>query len=432
MAFVLKSLFFVMALAISLAGATYSESSHFGPPALTGTPAQFGYTVAASGNWLVVCATGTDSNEGSAYVYQCPSQQSSTAPTPTNCTQLQILKPPQGAPNDTFGSFAVMQDDLLVIGAPLTNQSSGAMYLYTCTSNSTGPTTGGACTLSAEIANPGNNNNNSTTPPTAQNFDSFGYYVWTDDGYVVVGAPGYKNNTGAAYLFDCSDATACQMVSILTAPDGKPGDLFGLAVGIQDGLVAVGADSAADGRGAAYAFNCSVPESCVMLAELTADGHLNDSNVQTGAPSGFGHLIYVDGGMVYVGATGSNNRTGSVMIFDCSSGTNCSWLSTLLPVDAAMGDEFGSYIATLNNTLFVGAQRKNQGVGAVYLFDCSDLTACTQTQLLVPADGEPGDGWFGWMFAVTEEFLAVGSPFIHNSEGEAWVFVQSQNSTATP
>jgi hypothetical protein len=65
---------------------------------------------------------------------------------------------------------------------------------------------------------------------------------------IVVGAYGYNNGTGAAYLFgdpnDPQSGRKYSQLAILTASDGEIGDYLGVSVDIDGDTIVVGADDA--------------------------------------------------------------------------------------------------------------------------------------------------------------------------------------------
>ena len=63
---------------------------------------------------------------------------------------------------------------------------------------------------------------------------------------------GDNSNTGAAYVFSRSGGTWTQQAK-LTAPNGGPGDNFGISVAIAKSTAVVGAPGN-QGTGAAYVF----------------------------------------------------------------------------------------------------------------------------------------------------------------------------------
>jgi hypothetical protein len=81
--------------------------------------------------------------------------------------------------------------------------------------------------------------------------DYFGYSVAISGSAAVVGAPGNKSGTGAAYVFLGSGTTWSQQAEP-TASDGASGDEFGYSAAISGSTAAVGAFGNNSDTGAAH------------------------------------------------------------------------------------------------------------------------------------------------------------------------------------
>ena len=89
--------------------------------------------------------------------------------------------------------------------------------------------------------------------------DQFGYSVALDKGVAVVGAIG-AGVGGAAYTFERDSTGVWFQSHIFSASDAAVDDKFGCSVGIENGVVLVGAvedDDGGAGSGSAYAFKCA-------------------------------------------------------------------------------------------------------------------------------------------------------------------------------
>ena len=149
--------------------------------------------------------------------------------------------------------------------------------------------------------------------------DRFSAFLAIEGGTVVIGAPRDDDsgtNSGSAYVFRTNDGWATyNFVAKLTADDAAAGDYFGKEVGIEDGVVAIGACAPPgieqSGGGAVYVFRASDDGlTYSQVAKLTAaDGVAGDR---------FGQSLAMDGGTIVVGAMrdeDAGNRTGSVYVF---------------------------------------------------------------------------------------------------------------------
>ncbi|HEX4970634.1 MAG TPA: hypothetical protein VFV69_06220 [Steroidobacteraceae bacterium] len=79
--------------------------------------------------------------------------------------------------------------------------------------------------------------------PDAVASDRFGERVAVYSSTVAVTAPGWHSGQGAVYLFNCTDTQCVQRQKVI-ANDGHPGDDFGHAVDLGNGILVVGAPQA--------------------------------------------------------------------------------------------------------------------------------------------------------------------------------------------
>jgi hypothetical protein len=180
---------------------------------------------AANGTLLAVGAPGAN-DDGSVFVWR----RSSPATPGKTWTLVQTLTFP-GPTSDSsaaFGSSLAWSDDgrVLLVGAPSASWFAGAAYVFL---NSRSAGGAGTWTKGARIAMP---------DPTAT--DAFGSALaLTRNGTAaVIGAPGWSNACGRAYVFDgvngsTAPAGAPELVNVLDAPPGaKPS--FGAALSLLE------------------------------------------------------------------------------------------------------------------------------------------------------------------------------------------------------
>ncbi|MFT5424694.1 MAG: hypothetical protein ACI89L_002492 [Phycisphaerales bacterium] len=334
-------------------------------------------SIAINSGVVVVGAYSDDnengSNAGAAYLFDA-------------ATGLQTAKllPSDGAASDYFGISTAIENGVVAVGAYGDDDNgsySGSVYLFDASTGS-------------QIAK--------ILPNDGQVQAYFGYSVAIHNGVVAVGAFGNNDNglsSGSAYLFDA--ATGNQIAKLLPS-DGAAGDFFGLAIAIDNGVVAVGAypDDNENGStsGSAYLFDAATGLQTAKL--LPSDGAASDY---------FGFSIAIDSGVVAVGAyydddNGSNS--GSAYLFDAATGIQT---AKLLPTDGAADDQFGWAIAIDNGVVAVGTNRDDNEngsyAGSAYLFDAA---TGTQISRILPSDGQAND-FFGDSIAIENGVVAVGA-----------------------
>jgi hypothetical protein len=213
------------------------------------TPAafdQFGKSVAVSGNLVVVGAEQDDTgagDSGSAYLFDA-----------TTGALIHTLANPTPAASAKFGSSVSLSGNLVVVGTPNDStdaSASGRVHVFDA---STG-------TLSRTLVNP---------TPAAN--DHFGTSVAVSGHIVVVGAADDDTgggNAGSAYVFDANTGT---LLNTLNKPIPAASDNFGYRVAISGGRILVGApydDTQNPDQGAAYGFIVNSAPTALNLSSNT-------------------------------------------------------------------------------------------------------------------------------------------------------------------
>jgi len=268
---------------------------------------RFGYSVAISGDTVVVGAHwddtdgGSSENHGSAYVFTRPESGW------VNMQQTAKLNASDKAAGDLFGASVSIFADTIVVGAIGDDDygaDSGSAYVFVR------PTSGWVSTT--ETAK--------LTASDADDGDVLGTSVAIFDDTIVAGAPDPDNiaSPGYAYVFIRPDTgwVNSNQTAKLSASDGGGGDKFGRAVSISDDTIVIGAyqdDVSKGNQGSACIF--SKPGNGWINGTETSkiysdDGNLNDQ---------FGFSISISGDTIAVGANlddiASNADQGSAYIF---------------------------------------------------------------------------------------------------------------------
>jgi hypothetical protein len=355
-----------------------------------GVSDRFGFSLAVSGDTLVIGASGEDSNatgvngnqanesannSGAAYVF---TRSGST------WTQQAYLKASNPGAEDWFGYSVAVSGDTAVIGA------------YLEASNATG-VDGNQADNSASQAGAAYVFTRSGSTWTQQAYlkasntdaeDGFGSSVAVSGDTVVIGAGGEDNatgvngnqadnsasNAGAAYVFNRSGSTWTQQ-AYLKASNTGVGDFFGGSVAVSGDTVVIGAveedsnatglngdqaDNSATTAGAAYVFTRSG-------GTWTQQAYLKASN--TGAGDVFGGSVAVLGDTVVIGASSedsnatgvggnqaneSANNSGAAYVFT-RSGITWTQQAYLKASNTGAGDNFGNSVAVSGDTVVIGA-----------------------------------------------------------------------------
>ena len=336
---------------------------------------QFGWAVAAEGDFLVVGAFLDDLNgfdTGTAYVFDIDTGE-----------LLHTLSSPSASPSDYFGFSVAISDGVVAVGSRRSDVGAtddGAVFLFDA----------GEGSFLREIAN-----------PTPQSFDGFGRAVAISGDVLVVGAD--HDNTGApgagaAYLYSVSSGTLLH-----TLPNPTPNfvDFFGSAVAVSGDHVVVGAiradDAILDG-GAAYLFSVGSGE---VLATWTSPNP-NELDV-------FGGAVAIDGDTAVIGSywdDTSGTDAGAAYTFDANSRAQ---VFSLPNPSLGAFNYFGFSVAVSGNLVAVGAPFEDEGnvtdVGVVYLVDA--ISGDVQRTIYNP---EPAaSDAFGYSVAMHADLLVVGA-----------------------
>ena len=375
----------------------------------------FGYSVAASGDTVVVGAPGFvdemgDSQPGRVYVFVKPADGW------VNMVQSAELSASDNGSNSDaeFGFSIAIANHTIVVGAPGVAKA----YLFV-------EPTGGwrDMTETAVIEH-----------QATFNDDAFGYAVASDGSAdtLFVGAPAAairNSTTGAAYVFlkprdgwvDTSSPNA-----VLTASDAGAGDGLGNYIATSVGTVVVAANSKPAGNyyGAAYVFvrPTSGWVTATQNAELTASTQLTNAQLGTS--------LSVHGSTIVAGAPGPATLPGSVYVYVEPSG---GWANATETARVSAGnrypDGFGASEVVTGNSLIVGASLATVGAtigqGAAYLF-VKPASGWKSTSIFAAELTDKygtQDDTFGYSLALVGNALVSGAPFSFNQSdvGAAYI-----------
>jgi hypothetical protein len=320
----------------------------------------FGTSVAISGNTVVVGAADTSNfnhpaaaGPGSAYVFVMP------AGGWHDMTETAKLTASDGKNGDAFGDSVAISGNTIAVGAFFATDSSGnsfagKSYVFVR------PGSGWAGDL------------NETAKLTANDSELLNYMgasVGISGGTVVVGAYGHNNFQGVAYVFvkPSNGWKNMTQTAELSSSDGAGSDDFGFSAAIIGDTIVIGAPNARNSKGSAYVFvePSSGWTNMTQTSELIAG---NGVQFQS-----FGQSVATNGKVVVVGApsttVGSNFGQGAAYVFakPASGWRNRQSNLELIASDGAANDGFGLSVAISGTTVFAGAP-KNTTPGAAYVF----------------------------------------------------------------
>lgn len=423
----------------------------------TGPEDYFGYSVAVSGDTMVVGAYLEDSTaagSGAAYVFVRDG---------TNWTQQAHLKASNPGNYDFFGIAVAISGDTLVVAA--NGEDSSATGVDGDGSDNSASDSGAAYVF---VRNGTNWTQQAYLKASnTDGGDEFGVSVAISGDTVVVGAPGENSSAtgvdgdgsdnsisraGAAYVFVRNGTTWTQQAYLKaanTSAAGAFGDAFGWSVAVSGDTVVVGStgeDSSATGvngdqsdnraynSGAAYVFvrnGNTWSQQAYLKASNTEGGYADYDSGDT-----FGRSVAISEDTIVVGAPledsnatgvggdGSDNSaelSGAAYVF-VREGTNWTQQAYLKASNTGTGDVFGWSVAISGDTIVVGARLEDSNAigvngsqsnnsiaesGAAYVFVRSGTTWTQQAYLKASNTGANDD--FGVAVAVSGNTVVVGA-----------------------
>jgi phosphodiesterase/alkaline phosphatase D-like protein len=255
----------------------------------------------------------------------------------------------------------------------------------------------------------------------------------------LIGAPGDKEQIGAAWVFTRSGTTWTQQGAKLVAKSGEEiekgefGDSVAMSIESTTATALIGARGDKGGIGAAWVFTRSGTTWTQQGAKLVAK-----SGEETGTGAfGSGVALAVEGTTTtaLIGASGDKEGIGAAWVFTRSGTT---WTQQGAKLVAKSGEEtgngfFGSSVAlsieSTTMTALIGAPHDNTDVGAAWVFTRTGTTWTQQgTKLLAKTPEEFGKGEFGATVALLAKegtTALFGAPADNHGVGTAWAFARS-------
>jgi len=394
---------------------------------------QFGISVAISGDTLVVGAPSEDSNgsapgdnsagdSGAAYVFvRCG----------TTWTQQAYLKAGNAEANDVFGFSVAISGDTIVIGAigedsngsgPEDNSAgfSGAAYVF--------ERSGALWTQEAYLKASNVEPDDYFGWSVAISGDTVVVGAYGEDSDGSSQDDNSLAYSGAAYVFERS-GTIWTQEDYLKASNVEIWDLFGYSVAISGDTVVVGAygedsngsapdDNSEEDAGAAYVF---VRDGL----NWTQQAYLKAGNTE--ANDWFGFSVAISGDTIVIGAMGEDSNgsgpdnddapdSGAAYMF-VRSGMTWTQQAYLKAANAELNNYFGGSVAVSGDMVVIGAHKDDsiaENAGSAYVFVRSG-TVWSQ-QVYLQADNAEAEDWYGISVDVSSDTIVVGAGH-ENSDG---------------
>ncbi|AOT08648.1 FG-GAP repeat protein [Pseudoalteromonas luteoviolacea] len=241
--------------------------------------------------------------------------------------------------------------------------------------------------------------------------DVFGQSIALTERFLVIGAPhsdAPHKDSGSAYVYTRKN-DAWHFQTKLTAKDGAADDLFGISVAIDGNTILVGADlhdEIAPEAGAVYAYEFDGKQWLQQAKLLAKDG--GDTDI-------FGVRVALQGNTALISArrddiAGVGVDAGSAYIFERTEGK---WvqIQKLTAPDAYADDRFARGVTLSKDTALISAMHhdvNSSNAGAVYVYKKHD-GQWQYTSKIVAKDGKADDK-FGWNLSLSNQHAIVAAP----------------------
>ncbi len=346
----------------------------------------FGLSMAAAGDWLLVGQSGVQTEQSRLALRRGNDEAGEAAPAGMvyayrrgpdgRWSEAQRFRAPASASGDAFGAAIAMSGDRALVGAPFAAgddgaaEAAGRVFEYRLRN--------GTWQASGEL------------PVEAEAQASFGSAITMTDDRVLVGAPNAGSGIGTAYMYRArEDGSSWSRPTRIDAPEPLERDIFGNAVALAGADVWIGAPVA---RGIETGMTFVFSDAEVRTFRFTEE--------ETNTEDSFGHRVVSDGEVVAVTASGLDHQAGGVFVYERDGGGAWQQVDLLLSPPDAMG-------------AVTGEERRCVD-GSVEQFDCTDveLYAYVPAAMLTAPEHARGvranDNW-GWTDAATgREYALVG------------------------
>ncbi|NNE70395.1 MAG: choice-of-anchor B family protein [Rhodothermales bacterium] len=337
--------------------------------------AQFGATVAVSGDQLIAGGSSNDLSPGALYIYEMGSDGM--------WAETGSISASAGMAGDRFGRSASISGNWMAVGAPGAN----SVYFFERMDDGTWAERGAL----------------------TEDVDGFGGSVLMDGDHMLVAVGGGFRSAGSVHAYMWTEDGWAKKGS-LTPEVEEEGGLRGFpsSMALSNGRAAVSSSFANERSGAVWTFKYEGDE---WVSDGTADVPYASANAGTGSA-----LMMVDGEYLAVGMPGHDNRMGSVAVFR-NQGEGWQFDMRMSPYVSEAGARFGSSLHFANNTAYVGATGNG---GMIYAFPVG--MDGIQSTSVIAAEGLDSNASFGATMAVGEQVAVIGATGQENRSGVAVPF----------
>lgn len=251
--------------------------------------------------------------------------------------------------------------------------------------------------------------------------DYFGYSIAFSENYAIVGAPGFKEGQGSAYIYK-RDGNNWKQLTKLTADDSNKDDWFGAEVAITDDYAIVGSpwdDDLVTDCGSVY-FYKRLGESNWKLESKAYPNH------EFKTWCNFGIAISVQGDYAVIGSWQEHWAQGAFYIYKHDGNK---WVDTqgrIVPKEIVNFDTFAGALCMDGDWIVLGASMSDhqaQDGGAAYFYK-REGESWVEKQMVFADDPDKEDFFGTWVYLSGDYAIitATGDDAKGTNSGSAYIF----------
>tara|TARA_R100000935_G_scaffold1439_1_gene4539 strand:- start:93350 stop:94858 length:1509 start_codon:yes stop_codon:yes gene_type:complete len=309
-----------------------------------------------------------------------------------------------------YGTSVDIKEDFAIVGASRENIAAGAAYIYQKDSEGTW------------------NDAQKLTAFDAREMAEFGGASKFGEDFVVVASGRGDVNSiiraGALYVYNFNDNNNTWEYNVkLHASDFSSDAKLGMnptSLDVDGETIVGGAPGDSGWTGAVYIFE---KEGGVWVEKQK----IVSPNVQAGETFGIG--VSLSGAVMAIGANETDNRKGSVYMYEKSTTGTWEYQEQLMASDATSDAFFGSSVSIDQDQLVVGAYGANSEAGAAYIYQKDSSGSWRETQKLTGAPASES-AQFGWNTEIKEDNVVISAPHAYGFDpGELYFFKKNTEET---
>lgn len=219
---------------------------------------------------------------------------------------------------------------------------------------------------------------------------------------IVGGAPGENGWVGSAYVFE-NESGDWNEKQKLVSPNTPESETFGIGVSISGDFIAIGANETDNRKGSVYMYQKSATGDWEYQQQLIASDAVNDAF--------FGSSVSLHQDKLVVGAYGANGEAGAAYVFEQNSSGEWQEVQKLIGAPATESAQFGWSTEISENYLVVSAPHINGfDPGEVYFYNRDSNDVWVEEEIIQGDDTE-GQDFYGWSIALDENQVIAGAPW---------------------